>query len=79
MISIGMQIVILIRLNNCLINTYVYNFLNGQTLEEVDRFKCLGSKDGASVKVVKIRLARAHSAMASLAMLWWKPSGRGKT
>ena len=40
--------------------------VNGQTLEEVDQFNYLGStqtKDGASVKAVKIRLAQAHSAM----------------
>jgi hypothetical protein len=47
--------------------------MNGQTLEEVDQFKYLGStqtKDGTSVKEVKIRLAQAHSAMARLAILW---------
>ena len=40
--------------------------MNGQTLEEVDQFKYLGStqtKDRISVKEVKIRLAQTHSAM----------------
>ena len=40
--------------------------INGQTLEEVDQFKYLGStqtKDGSSVKEVKIRLAQAHSVL----------------
>ena len=40
---------------------------------EVDQFKYLGStqtKDGISVKEVKIRLAQAHSAMTRLAILW---------
>ena len=47
--------------------------VQGQTLEEVDQFKYLGStqtKDGTSVKEVKIRLAQAHSAMTRLAILW---------
>ena len=42
-------------------------------LEEVDQFKYLGStqtKDGASIKEVKIRLAQVHSALTRLAMLW---------
>ena len=40
--------------------------MKGQTLEEVDQFSYLGStqtKDGTSVKEVKIKLAQAHSAM----------------
>jgi len=47
--------------------------MNGQTLEEVDQFKYLGStqtKDGTSVKEVKIRLAQAHAAMTRLSVLW---------
>ena len=50
--------------------------MNGQTLEEVDKFKYLGGlgstqiKDGTSVTEVKIRLAQAHSAMKRLTMLW---------
>ena len=42
-------------------------------LEEVDQFKYLvptQTKDGTSVKAVKIRLAQAHSDMARLAVLW---------
>ena len=42
--------------------------MNGQTLK-VDQFKYLGSaqtKDGTSVKEVKIRRAQAHSAMTRL-------------
>ena len=38
-------------------------WINGQTLEEVDQFKYLGSiqtKDGTSIKEVKIKLAQAH-------------------
>ena len=45
--------------------------MNAQTLE-VDQFKYLGStqtKDGTSVKEIKIRLAQANSAMTRLAML----------
>ena len=47
--------------------------MNGQTVEEVDPFKYEGStqtKDGISVKEVKIRLAQAHSGTARLAKLW---------
>ena len=47
--------------------------MNGQTVEEVDQFKYLGSsqtKDGISVKEVNIRLAQAHSAMTRLAIKW---------
>ena len=43
--------------------------INGQTLEEVDQFKYIGStqtKDGTSVEEVKIRLAQAHSAITGL-------------
>ena len=46
--------------------------MNGQTLEEVEQFKYLGSthtKDGTSVKEEKIRLAQAHSAMTRPAIL----------
>ena len=45
--------------------------MNEQTLEEVDQLKYLGStqtKDGNSVKEVKIRLVQAHSAMTWLAI-----------
>ena len=51
--------------------------MSGQTLEEVDQFKYLGStiiKDGTPVKEVMIRLAQAHSAMTGLAILWKKQS-----
>ena len=51
--------------------------MDGHTLEEVDQFTYLGSrqtKDGTSVKEVKIRLAQAHSAMTRLAVLWKKQS-----
>ena len=44
-----------------------------KTLEEVDQFKYLGStqtKDGKSIKEVKIRLELAHSAITRLAILW---------
>ena len=47
-------------------------WMNGKTLEELDRFKYLGStqtNDGTSVKEVKIRLTQAHSAMTWLAIL----------
>ena len=43
--------------------------MNGKMLEEVDQFKYLGStqiKDGTSIKIVKIRLAHAYSAMTKL-------------
>ena len=46
--------------------------MNGKTLEEMDQFKYLGStqtKDRTSIKEVKIRLARAHSAMTRLEIL----------
>ena len=46
--------------------------MNGQTLEEVDPFKYLGStqtKDGISVKEVKITLAQAPSAMTIAILL----------
>ena len=42
--------------------------MNGKTLEEVDQLKYPGltqTKDGTSIKVVKIRLAQAYSAMTS--------------
>ena len=41
-------------------------WMNGKTLEEEDQFNYPGStqtKDGTSIKEVKIRLAQAHSAM----------------
>ena len=46
--------------------------MNGQTIEEVHQFKYLSStqtKDGTSVKEVKIRLAQANSAMTRLVIL----------
>ena len=50
--------------------------MNGKVLEEVDQFRYLGStqtKDGTSLKEVKIRLAQAHSAMTRLVVgLLWK-------
>ena len=51
--------------------------MNEQRLEEVDQLKYLGStqtKDGNSVKEVKIRLAQARSAMTWLAILLKKQS-----
>ena len=42
-------------------------------LEEVDQFKYVRStetKDGTSIKEVKIRLVQAHSAMTRLAIPW---------
>ena len=39
-------------------------WMNGKTLEEVDQFKYLGStqtKDGTSIKEVKIGLAQVHA------------------
>ena len=50
-------------------------WMNGKTLEDVDPFKYLGStqtKDGASIKEVKIKLAQAYSAVTRLAILWNK-------
>ena len=47
--------------------------MNGKMLEEVDQFKYFGStqtKDGTSLKEVKIRLAYAHSAMTRQEVLW---------
>ena len=47
--------------------------MNGKALEEVDQFKYLGStesKDGISIREVKIRRAQAYLAMTRLAMLW---------
>ena len=46
--------------------------LNGQTVEEVDQFKYLGStqtEDRTSVNEVMIRLAQPHSSMTRLAIL----------
>ena len=46
--------------------------MNGQTLEEVDQFKYVGStqtKDGTSVKEEKTRPAQAHSVMKRLVIL----------
>ena len=46
--------------------------MNGHMLEEVDQFTYVGStqtKDGASVKEIKIRLAQVHSVMTRLAIL----------
>ena len=46
--------------------------MNGKTLEELDRFKYLGSsqtKDGTSVEEGKIRLTQAHSDMSRLGIL----------
>ena len=51
--------------------------MNGKVLEVVDQFKYLGfiqTKDGTSVKEVKIRLAHAHSAMTRLASTMEKQS-----
>ena len=47
--------------------------MNGETLEEVDAFKYLGStmtKDGRSDKEISIRLAQATSAMSKLNKVW---------
>ena len=44
-----------------------------KTLEKMDQFKYQGftqTKDGTSIKEVKIRLAHTHSAMTRLAKLW---------
>ena len=49
--------------------------MNGKAQEEVDQFKYLGStqtKDGTSLKEVKIRLGQTHSAMTRLVVLWDK-------
>ena len=46
--------------------------MNVKTLEEVYQFKYLGStqtKDGISIKEVKIRLVQAHSALTRLVIL----------
>ena len=48
-------------------------WMNGKVLEEVDQFSYIGStqtKDGTSLKSVKISLAQAHSAMTRLSVLW---------
>ena len=50
-------------------NTRINITMNGQNLEAVDSFKYLGStlsKDGASTKEIKIRMAVAISAMSKL-------------
>ena len=49
--------------------------MNGQTLEEVDQFKYLGStqtEDVTSVKEVNIRLAQEHAAMTLRPAILWK-------
>ena len=47
--------------------------MDGKVLKEVDQFKYLGStqtKDGTSLREVKITLAQAHLAVTRLAVLW---------
>ena len=47
--------------------------MSGKAIEEVDQFKYQGStqtKDGMSIKEIKIILAHAHSAITRLAILW---------
>ena len=47
-------------------------WMTGKTQEEVDQFKYLGStqtKDGTSIKEVKIRLAQTHSVITRLVIL----------
>ena len=47
--------------------------INGKVLDEMDQFKYLGStqtKDGTSLKEVKIRLPQAHTTVTRLAVLW---------
>jgi hypothetical protein len=47
--------------------------MNGQKLDEVDTLKYLGSiisKDGSSIKEIKIRLEMASAAMTQLNAIW---------
>ena len=54
-------------------NTHASITLNGQTLDEVDKFKYLGAlitKDGTSDKEIRTRIATASAAMSNLNKIW---------
>ena len=58
---------------NTLDDTTAQIYMNGEKLEEVSSFKYLGAtltKDGRSLKEIKIRIAMATQAMAKLSKIW---------